>query len=453
MRPAVTSTKFLTARITRLFVGLFLFSFFSFLFSSSASAAESDERMTLTLAPPVITVNLVPGDVWKSAIKVVNGNTYDVTLNAHVEDFRPNGESGTPVFAERPKGTPVDPRVFSSWITLASERASVKAGATADVPFTISIPADAEPGGHYAAILVGIEPQGQQGGVGMSVGSYLTSLLLLRVGGDVVEEGAIRDFYADQWFLPAAHKANFTLRFENKGNVHVIPQGDITLYNMWGKERGRLALNSSSDFGNVLPGTTRKFSFAWEGEPHPFDIGRYKAVATLAYGADGRKSAFRTAYFWVVPWKEILMVIIGIAALVWFIARSVRRYVERVVALERGRLAIARVADGGRIAGEKTPHPQPGLLLGKGAEATPPLTISAFARPLRAATPSPVGGADVNTPVAPARSDRRIFALALFALALGSTALCWYFVEVLREERSYQMVITKDDGRQVPIMR
>ncbi len=59
------------------------------------------------------------------------------------------------------------------------------------------------------------------------------------------------------------------------------------------------------------------------------DMGRYTAVATLAYGEESRKFASADTAFWVIPWKVlsvILLVLIGFIALVtWAIKLYVRK--------------------------------------------------------------------------------------------------------------------------------
>jgi len=338
--------------------------------------------MTLTLTPPIFQLNLAPGDVIRSYLKIVNGNTYDVTLHSSVENFQPKGESGAPIF-DQASATNPNPRTLASWITLGEKSTFAHAGNTVTIPFTVHIPKDAEPGGHYAGILVGTSPMEKIPGSGIGVGSFLSSLILVRVAGDVNETGAIRDFFADPWFVEA-HNASFTLRFENKGNVHLIPQGEIVIYNMWGKERGKIAINDTNTFGNVLPGSTRKFTFDWEGEAHPFDIGRYKAVTTLAYGADGRHTVFRTAYFWVVPWKEMLMVLAGLALLVLLIGWSVRRYVRKVIQMEKEKYSVLSIQYSGNTDDSHAPKSKNDKKADSVAiPAERLLTLAAFVRPLR----------------------------------------------------------------------
>lgn len=59
----------------------------------------------------------------------------------------------------------------------------------------------------------------------------------MRVEGDVQEDGGIREFRAIDSFLDTPD-VTFSLRFENKGNVHLQPRGNIVITNMWGQREG-----------------------------------------------------------------------------------------------------------------------------------------------------------------------------------------------------------------------
>lgn len=306
-------------------------------------AQEAGSALSVTVTPPLFQLSIAPGETWASSLKVVNNNDYDVTYYANVVDFEAQGEDGKgeliPLIQEFD-----DPRrhtySLASWVDISSEPIFVPRGQSGNVPFTVSIPQNAEPGGHYAAILVGTQPPAQTGGgPSLRISSFVSSLLFTKVSGEVVESGRVREFRTER-LVYEQPEADFLLRFENTGNTHLRPQGDITIYNMWGKKRGEIAINQKSNFGNVLPESTRRFSFSWESDSGAFDIGRYSAVATLAFGDEGKQNASATTYFWVVPTGPLALtlgVLLVFASLVaWFI----RRYIRRALALEKEHLAL-----------------------------------------------------------------------------------------------------------------
>ena len=208
-----------------------------------------------------------------------------------------------------------------------------------NLPFSIRVPQDASPGGHYAAILIGQKPVKEGGTTQTTVSSFVSSLLFVRIAGDVHEEGFVREFSTDKaWYQ--AQEADFNLKFENVGNVHLRPVGEIVIYNMWGKERGVIDINHTAGFGNVLPGTIRNFSFKWDGENSVFDIGRYRAELTLQYGEEGHKNIDSTLNFWVIPLKSTLGMLGGFGALIFLSVFLIRWYIQRAFKLQAMALGL-----------------------------------------------------------------------------------------------------------------
>jgi hypothetical protein len=304
----------------------------------------AQQSVSVSITPPLIQLTIGPGESWSSALKVINNNAYDQTYYATVVDFAAQGEDGTGTFIPLVSSTDSIPSSYSlaSWTTLEKGPIVIPAGRSGEVPFTVHVPDLAEPGGHYAAILVGTDPGGAQlNGPTMRVSSYVSSLVLVRIRGEATESGRIREFSTLKSIAPTAN-ADFVLRFENTGNTHLRPQGDITIYNMWGKKRGELSVNQDEgNFGNVLPQSTRKFSFTWSGDTDLLDIGRYSAVATLTFGEAGKRNISAVTYFWVVPAKPVAATLGTLLVFVLILTWLIRRYIRRALVLERERLGLS----------------------------------------------------------------------------------------------------------------
>lgn len=291
-----------------------------------ALPVHAQEAQSLSVTPPLFQIEAVPGQSWQSAIKVINTNSFPLTVYANPVDFEPVGESGQGRFLpilneETQNGT------LASWINVAGEVFTIAPEESFDIPFSVAVPADAPPGGHFAAILIGTKPPDTSSELAVRTSQVVTSLLFLRVAGDINEAASIREFSVARTIVTKP-KADFSFRFENSGNVHIQPQGDITIFNMWGKERGTIPINHQSRFGNVLPGSIRKFDFSWEGERAISDIGKYTAVITVTYGTDSRQNASQEVTFWFIPLKEagivLFILLVVIAGLRWAISSYVR---------------------------------------------------------------------------------------------------------------------------------
>ncbi|HVM76697.1 MAG TPA: hypothetical protein VMU07_00915 [Candidatus Paceibacterota bacterium] len=295
------------------------------------SFAQTTGASSITITPPFFTVNMSPGDAWASSIRVVNTNPGTLPIVAVVNGFSPAGDTGQGTFTKL-SDLANDQDALANWITVSPSPFNVPSGGAIDVPFSVAVPKDAAPGGHYAAILIGTQPGGSSSGSYVGVSSFISALIFVRVSGDVKESGAIQEFSTDKNFYQDPN-VNFTVRFANNGNVHVRPSGQIEIYNAFGKQVGNILVNQQGNLGYVLPSSTRKFSFNWEGSNNLWDIGEYTAVVTLAYGTDGSKSVSGTVTFWVLPiWKlleDIFALIIVIGIFVWLLKRYIRTMLER----------------------------------------------------------------------------------------------------------------------------
>lgn len=421
--------------------------------ASAQALGTAAERLVMTLTPPLYQLTLSPGTEWSSTLHLKNENDYPLSLFATIKNFRASGESGTVLFDGESNGTP-NAHELASWITIPKGTFTAPTRSSAVIPFTISVPADAEPGGHYAAILVGSQPGDLSGGAGMSVGSLLSALFLVRITGDVIEDGEIVDFFSER-FVVESQEALLHIRFENRGNVHLVPVGDVVITNMFGRERGRIIINDENSFGNVLPGTTRKFSFQWKGERNFFDIGRYTALATLAYGEDGRKTVFRSTHIWVIPWMPLALICSFLIFFVWFVRRVLRRYIDNAILLERERLLgvhdhaeLMEIEE--RTSGDRG-----------GAFAIPKISLGVLRRPIERGL-SELRSAKAGSPMRQSRGSAqaylmfmrqyRTFFISLLIVLCGFSTIGWYFYQVFEEERSYRMTIKKEGAKDIPVI-
>ena len=421
-------------------------------FTLSLPMAHADGGLSVTITPPLVQLAIAPGQVWSSVLKIVNNNTFDVTYYTQVVDMQPDGESGRSKFIpiiNEPKDSAYQSFALARWITRPPAPILIHAGESANVSYSIHVPVDAEPGGHYAAILIGTEPGtfNQQGAL-MKVSSFVSSLIFIQIKGDVKESGRIREFSTSKSLFQTS-SVDFTLRFENTGNTHVHPQGDVTIYNMWGKSRGQVLINNQdADFGNVLPASIRKFQFSWTGEQNIFDIGPYSAVVTLDYGSDGKQSVSATTYFWIVP---VVPVAIGIGSIILFmllITWFIRRYVRRALMLEKSRIGIPPQSSMPAVHNpviETLMEPlREGIIdlrnvRGKGAAPAAQQSIQA-------------GAVSYQHSLTPYQFfiKYRLFIVFLVVLITGTTIGARYFAKVLESHRGYQIHDVNTANETVP---
>ncbi len=307
------------------------------------------DKLTLTITPPLIKNNINPGESWASYIKVVNNNLKAIDVYTYIFDFKSAPDGGVEFIQQNLENalnfSEEDNKfLLSQWISIERGPIHLEPHESKKIPFSIRVPVDAEPGGHYAAILVGTKPVSKIKGTGIKISSMVSSLVMISVGGNIIERADIREFYTDR-SLYSQPKIKFILRLENTGNVHIHPQGEIKIYNFWGKEVGSIPINHNTSFGNVLPESTRKWEFDWEGEENLLDMGRFKATVVLTYGEEAKETVYRSVYFWIIYWRPILVSLAILLAIILIIIISVKIYVRKAIKNVEKNIQLAKMEE------------------------------------------------------------------------------------------------------------
>jgi len=382
-------------------------------------------------------MSVVPSQAWNSSVKVINNNKHEITVYAQVVDFAAEGESGEGKFLPILEPTAESGTTLAQWITLSKEPILIAPEQSYSIPFTVQVPEDAAPGGHFAAILIGTKPPEGEGSFRVSTSQIVTSLFFVRIAGDVIEDGVVREFTVRNSFTDIP-KAEFEVRFENKGNVHLKPQGEILITNMWGKERGVIPINQQTHFGNVLPQSIRKFEFSWEGEHSFSDIGRYKALLTLAYGEDNRKFETTTEYFYVIPVKATGIVLGTFVAFVLFVRWSIKAYVRRMLLLAGVEPDAGTYARQRRKSFEK----EGDVRIVKASMRAPVRRgVSDFKGRLQS-TDAFLGKVTAFFGFV---MSYKLFFISVIVLLLGAAASTVFIMQVTEEQRDYEIVISNAD--------
>jgi hypothetical protein len=314
-------------------------------------AGAQTEKTALTITPPLVKISVNPGETWSSAVKIANNNLRDITVNAQILDFKSGPDGGVVFLNKGEAGKEWQNFLLSDWVSVATGSIPVAAQQSVEVPYTITVPTGAEPGGHYAAVVVGTKANENIEGSGMKISSLLASLILLEVQGNVKEDGSIREFRVAK-SINQEPNIEFNVSFQNKGNIHLQPQGEIVIYDMWNREAGKVFLNHQTEFGNVLPQSTRDWKLSWAGEGGLTKMGRYRAMLVLTYGASLRETVDQTLTFWVIDFKVLGITaggfLIGLLLVIGFIRLYIRRAV-RESQLAAGLISPLRQARRGKI--------------------------------------------------------------------------------------------------------
>lgn len=271
----------------------------------SVSAQNGAAGITVTPVKDEFVVS--PGQSVTRTVRVINPITRSMTLYPRIMNFHTDNDGGKPVFfTEEEKYSTY---ALSSWATFSKPFLRIEPNEEEKFEVTITAPANAEPGGHYGAILFSTEePKLDEDVSQIGVVGLVGTLLLATVPGDITEKLLLEDFDAPVFLI--SPPANFSARINNVGNIHSKPVGEIKIRNWSGNVVQTLKVNEGNS--NVLPESKRRFDNTWE-----FDwktIGKFTASLALTYGLPEQQlAASRT--FIVIP----LWLIIAIVALLLII--------------------------------------------------------------------------------------------------------------------------------------
>lgn len=323
-------------------VYLVIFILSQLFFLDNALAAE---EMKFTITPPLIKNNMEKGETWASMIKVTNNTVEPIKIYTQVVDFKSRVDGAGPEFIQ--KGSDENSKYFASdWLDIQAGPLDIGAQKSINIPFVVKSPADATPGGHYAAVLIGTKPAENTQGTAIKISSQVASLVMLNIKGEVKEKGDIREFSTDKQFY-SKPKVKLAVKFINEGNVHLQPKGEINIFNLLGKSVGKFTINQSgSDFGNVLPESTRQWLFDWSADGSVFSMGRYRADLVLNYGSTAKETQNSSLYFWVINWKVLGLIIGVILLLIVIVNILLKQYIKRAV----------REASGNSLAADEQPQ-------------------------------------------------------------------------------------------------
>ncbi|MCX6702444.1 MAG: hypothetical protein NTW60_01075 [Candidatus Wolfebacteria bacterium] len=270
--------------------------------------AEDDKGAGIIVSPPLTEKTAETGTTITGSIKITNSNaSSELVVDVTTEDFIAKGEDGQQTFVDPETNT--GKYSLAKWIEV-EKNFTVPANDSKQVPYSITVPSDAEPGGHYGVIFFSPSIVSDAAAGGVTAIPKVGALMLITVPGEVRYSGNIIEFSTKKLFIDSSNKVDFITRFQNTGSVHVKPTGSIEIKNMLGKSVAKSTVNEK--LGNVLPDSIRKFDNNWTSK-HGF--GLYNTNVTLTY-ADG-KTATSTLSFWIIPWKETAGGIVLLIILIW----------------------------------------------------------------------------------------------------------------------------------------
>jgi len=269
------------------------------------------------VSPVIVDLDISPGKANQGTIHLINNAENTQTFYVSIQTFVARGEEGQQDFL------PEDNRIgLPSWIIPEARSITLAPNEGKDFTYVVNVPANAEAGGHYAAMFFSTLPVTEEGGASVGVGAKTGILFLLKVPGDIKEDARIESFAVNNGGMFDRLPAYFDTRIRNLGNIHFRPQGDIVIKSMFGSTSARFPMNPLN--AAVLPNSIRRVQTVWaiktfdsytgkgtffgelKDEWNNFAIGRYTAELDATYGTS-KQPLHGQVTFWVFPWRLALV--------------------------------------------------------------------------------------------------------------------------------------------------
>jgi hypothetical protein len=297
------------------------------------------------VSPTLFELHATPGETITQTIYVISTNPDPTTYYLSVEDYEGTTDSSK---SHRLLGISDSEYGARHWANLPVEEFTLELGERANIKVTFEVPATADPGEHYAAVLVARAPRAAEieGDAQVSIVSRVGTMFMIDIAGQTKLDGVLEDFSLarnpkdglNKIVAQAVGKApvDFNVTYKNAGTTHLSPQGTLEITNIFGKTievinpdattrsgkyTGTTAL--SIDRFNVLRGSVRAMilSNSYTDREIPLFFGPYTAKLTLDDGTGIAKGA--SVHFWYIPCPQTPIIAgVVILLIVFFIVKK-----------------------------------------------------------------------------------------------------------------------------------
>lgn len=268
-------------------VGIFVFPAF----------ALASPNFRLEVTPAVIDEKGKKRDIFKESLVIENTSKGKLDVYTFVNNI--SIEDGKQEFLSLAGADLADS--LANWIEIPRSMLELGPGESKKIDFKIQINLRAEPGEYHA--LISFADGSTRSEAEQKLKESPSIMVNIEVEEDIVEYMQLINFFPEKSIMSSP--ATFFYNIENIGNQTLIPSGEIRIYDSRGREIASAPINKN--MAAIEPGSAARLSSVWIAEK---EIGRYKAVFNLEYGKKQRGNLQDTVYFWLIPQKEFLLVIL-----------------------------------------------------------------------------------------------------------------------------------------------
>lgn len=230
-----------------------------FVISPTVRAAEDGTDTGLeriAISPTSKPYDLDAGEIRNDQLTVVNDGDTTFDFIVYARPYSVLNESYTADFTKTPPNADA-----YRWIRFDKTKFTLKPNESTVVKYTVMVPEDAAPGGHYGAIFAETESKEAAANASVTRKKRIGTIIYATVNGEYKREGRVENLTSGFW--QTTPPMTVTARITNSGNTDFEAKGSMRVTDLFGRVKYENTLDK-----RVLPNTTRAIDYQWAESPY-----------------------------------------------------------------------------------------------------------------------------------------------------------------------------------------
>jgi hypothetical protein len=257
-----------------------------------AMADSASDISTITLTPVTQRIEASTSQTKTGSLTVINNGKTDYDFIVYSRPYSVSDIQYKPDF------TTLSSRADAySWVQFNKTSYHLTVGQRVDIAYTLHVPSNATPGGHYGVIFAEMQPKAQDNAQSILRKKRVGTILFVNVKGATIEKGSfVRDNVP---FWQTQPPLTSSLQLRNDGNTDFAATTSLVVKDLFGHTKYGISQQAS-----VFPSTTREISMQWSESPW---FGLYKVELHASYLKEVHDSSH---YVLLMPrWLPVIFIV------------------------------------------------------------------------------------------------------------------------------------------------
>lgn len=264
---------------------------------TGVASAQGADAESITLSPVSQRYSLNAGESKTDVLTVINDGKTAYDFIVYARPYSVNNDKYEPNFTK----TPTNADVYG-WVQFPETKYHLEPGKSVKINYTMTVPAQAAPGGHYGVIFVETQPATTATANSVIRKKRVGSIIYATVNGQYKNEGEALAAEIPFWQVqPPLHSS---VSVKNTGNADFMTETKMAVKDIL----GNVKYETTKEYP-VLPQTTRNISMDWTGASW---FGLYKVdLAQKVLGKTTASSGYVLMMPRYLPIALLVVILIG----------------------------------------------------------------------------------------------------------------------------------------------